>query len=67
MDQVRPVLDLLLPQTARRRPYACRVGVNVAALEAASGTEQGDEVGCVHAPPPLLGELDEAFATWAIL
>lgn len=31
----------------------------VAALEAGSGTDHGDEVGCVRGPPPLPGGLDE--------
>lgn len=31
----------------------------MAALEAGSSADQGDEVGCDHGPPPLLGGLDE--------
>lgn len=30
-----------------------------AAFEAGSGADEGDEVGCVHGPPPWLGGLDE--------
>ena len=29
------------------------------AFEAGSGADEGDEVGCVHGPPPLSGGLDE--------
>jgi hypothetical protein len=31
----------------------------MAAFEASPGTDKGDEVGCVHGPPPLLGGLNE--------
>ncbi|GED83205.1 hypothetical protein TNCT6_02900 [Streptomyces sp. 6-11-2] len=31
----------------------------LAAFEAGSGPDEGDEVGCVHGPPPGLGGLDE--------
>jgi len=31
----------------------------LAAFEAGSGADEGDEVGCVHGPPPSLGGLDE--------
>jgi hypothetical protein len=31
----------------------------VSSFEAGSGADEGDEVGCVDGPPPLLGGLDE--------
>jgi hypothetical protein len=31
----------------------------LAAFEAGSGTDERDEVGCVHGPSPLLSGLDE--------
>ncbi|MFD8964159.1 hypothetical protein ACFV0C_04025 [Streptomyces sp. NPDC059568] len=34
----------------------------MAAFEAGHGVDEGDEVGCVHGPPPLLGGLAELEA-----
>jgi pimeloyl-ACP methyl ester carboxylesterase len=55
-----PVCRISLPQTAlssgrsARRPRWKRAGANA-----------GDEVGCLHGPPPLLGGLDELASQFA--
>ncbi|GGX13592.1 hypothetical protein GCM10010383_49550 [Streptomyces lomondensis] len=61
------------PAPTVRHDAACRATVGscsdrlrafdeLAAFEAGSGADEGDEVGCVHGPPPLLGGLDELEA-----